>query len=208
MNRRIALFGAALLGAFAVSAGVLATLDPFQSAHADLPSDAMQEDYIAEALSDFEPGAVVKLTENGGFSIFGKRKLTPAIEQMNHLEKGGPQNIRCSGRRSQLTCTPVEASAVVDALKRGETIYGRAVYGDIPTDINATRPILTADDLVCGKAGSDGSMACTPVGVAMPTIAADATTFVTYKPFRVMFDGDRMIARPELPTIALERRSK
>jgi hypothetical protein len=209
MNKRVWFFAAACVGALAVSAGVMTGLHPFESASADSAAPSGATDArIAQALNDFAPGAVVKLTEDGGFSVTGRRTDAEriAIEAMNAAEKAGPQSIRCTGGGAPLTCIPIPDSSVVAALKRGETIYGRAVKGKISADFDTTAPMFSADELICGG-GSGATLSCTPVSVARPTLPAGETTFVTYRPFRVRFEGDRIIGLGDELTIPLRRAS-
>lgn len=203
--RRVLILGAALLGSFAVSAGLMGGLAPFDSAGAE-PADVPQSERLTAALRHSEPGAVVTLKEDGGYSIVGRRTPSVAHQQLDALSRGGPQSVRCDANGEQFMCVPMADRLVLDALKRGETVYGRAVYAGIPQG-SRTTPMLTPDELICGESSLSGSMSCVRASDATPKIAADATALVTYTPFRVRFEGDRTIGLPQPATIAVERRS-
>lgn len=128
-----------------------------------------------------------------------------AIETMNALEAAGPQSIQCSGT-TRLLCVAIPDEAVIPTLRRGEVVYGRAIYGDIPMGTTARLPLLAPDELIC-SARDNGVLECASAATRPPEIGPNTTAMATYKPFNVTFRGDEVIGREATPrTIPVKRR--
>jgi hypothetical protein len=108
---------------------------------------------------------------------------------MASAEAQGAYSINCSGFGDSLACSPMKDEDVMPALRRGETVYGRTVIG-FPGGAKVSSgadPRFEATDLICSDA-SDGSLGCSPVTRANPTVPAGAETFVFYRKHNVTFD--------------------
>ena len=214
MRKRVLFFVAALAGASAVAGGLVAGLDPFRSAEASSPPGSNRSgDVLDRLLSDSEPGAVVRKLEEGNFSVAGKMTAEAAaeVERAEALANTFPASLRCSGDAMRLNCTAVPDSDVIPALRRGEPIYARRLYGGIRREIIENQvPYFTADEFVCDGQITGGTMRCTSVAVRRPEIAPSQTSFVTYKLFDVTFDREGNPVGHEVfeqPTVAFAKPS-
>ena len=153
-------------------------------------------------------GAKVTRLADGGVSFQGA--LTPKeaneAHQMNLAADAGPGAIECSGPEANLSCTPVEDSSVSEAIRSGQTIYGRTVYGDVSSGVDSGKPVLGADELLCGDlAAATGVMSCHTAAAQPPVISAAQKMLVTYTAYAT-HDGRIVVGRSSPAEIELRSR--
>jgi hypothetical protein len=201
---------ATLVGAVAVGGGLLAALEPFESANAG-SAEASDPAGLEAILNDSAPGAVAESAGDGASQISGKLGPEEAAEMKRaaDLEGAGPNSLRCEGTGANMTCTPVPDSEVIPALKNGDELYGRTIYSGIEQGmIDRQQPFFEAGELVCRDPGVDGTMSCSRVDAVQPTIERGGTLFVTYKPYNVTFDDEgNPVGHMANPTVPLVRES-
>lgn len=192
MNNKATVFISAVIGAMAVSAGVLAVFSPLGDAEATSSSDGAPPAEIGDLLDEMAPGAVVRKQADGSISISGM--ATPSvqaeIQRARELANASPTSIRCNGTGATLACAPVSDPEVTAALKAGEeALYGRTIYRSITNDVtDRAAPMFEPGELVCSEPQSNGTMSCSRVDRVQPVIGFGETLFVTYKPYNVTFD--------------------
>jgi hypothetical protein len=207
MRLRVVTFTAAIAGAALAAGGVLVLGGAPTSARADLDTSADEAAaHIDELLAEVGPGAVVRKQEDGSISVHGR--ATPIeeneIRESARLADAGPNSIRCAGTGAMLTCTPVPDADVVQALKSGDTLYGRTVYRGIRDATIDDAPLFESGELVCGDA-KRGTIICSRVDHVPPVIAVGESFFVTYKPYHVTFENGTMRERAGRPIVPLVR---
>ena len=207
MKRRMVVFAASVIGAAAISAGVVIVTGPLGSANAVPSSGGGTPSAVSDMLDEMAPGAVVGKQADDSISVQGR--LTPAaqleIRKATELANSGPNSIRCEGSGATVSCSAVLDRDVIPALKAGETLYGRTVYRSIPTT-ERTPQLFQVGELVCGSTDAKGAMSCSRVERVQPVIRSDETMFVTYKPYNVTFDEQGgMTGHLVTPTVRLVR---
>jgi hypothetical protein len=109
---------------------------------------------------------------------------------LNTLAEAGPNDIRCIGSGEVLTCAGVPGEEALSALRNGEELYGRHVYGDVSRVADTGIPFFEADELLCGEAAQDGTLSCSPAGAVQPTVERDQTMLATYRRYHVTFNSE------------------
>lgn len=190
MTRRMLFFLAVLAGSVVMTGGALATFQPFGAAETE--TDA----------STFVPEEV-SLDEG-----LAPEEATALNDGMQVAADAGPNSVRCTGSGAIMACTVVPDKEVIPALKGGEELYGRTVYGNLEKGIASGNALFASDELVCASAASDGTIACSPAGKVQPAIPAGETIFVTYAPYNATVDKrGNVVGRSGIPTVPLVRAS-
>jgi hypothetical protein len=110
-----------------------------------------------------------------------------AEADMQELADAGPNDIRCSDDSAILRCTAVPGQEALDALRNGETLYGRHVYSDVSRAADTGIPVFEADELFCDPPGADGIMLCRAAGEVQPTVSPGQKMLATYRRYHVTF---------------------
>jgi hypothetical protein len=193
---------AALLGAVLVSAGATAAFQPFSTAEA---TNRVSADSRSEILGELSVGSEVSMNDDGSISFQGRLNAEAADEakRINEMSSAGPAAIRCEGNDARVVCSVVPDEAVLAAIRSGERIYGRMVYGDLSSAVASGVSVLDLDELVCDGHQSDGTMVCSRAGEIQPVLAKGEKMLVTYKLYRLRAEGPPgsivLSGRPAVP---------
>jgi hypothetical protein len=141
-----------------------------------------------------QPGAQVTPLGNGGYAVKGTETASVHAElaKARALVRNLPQSVRyAESGGASATCQAVANDDARAALKAGATdLYGLVICRGLTADKTAqSAPVLEASELVCAKQVADGSLACTHVNQVAPTIGANDTIFVSYRPYHATFDS-------------------